>query len=169
MAIGKNSIDENFLALPCSSEYSTGTPKIPSSAPTPTPSVDGGIASSLLPPASSSAPSPRESNATSPQTSASEALASSQSQPTMASNGFPMTSQAAAPDIGPPAFEPGKPWKGFKNVEEDPHATPGSISSNLDISRCDFIEVCYDKMPLEAINVSATLCTYDSWNNIPCY
>ena len=54
-----------------------------------------------------------------------------------AGNVYSMASQAAALDIGPPAFEPGKPWQGLKNIEEDPHATPGSISSNLSISRYD--------------------------------
>ena len=63
------------------------------------------------------------------------AIVSSQAQSSMAANGFPLNPQVSAPDIGPPAFEPGKPWRGLKNIEEDPHATPGSISSNLSISR----------------------------------
>ena len=68
-------------------------------------------------------------------------LATSQSQATMSGNVYSMASQASAPDIGPPAFEPGKPWRGLKNIEEDPHATPGSISTNLSISRCGFIRL----------------------------
>ncbi|XP_041362960.1 trinucleotide repeat-containing gene 6C protein-like isoform X2 [Gigantopelta aegis] len=33
-----------------------------------------------------------------------------------------------------PEFIPGKPWQGFKNVEDDPHITPGSIKRSLSVN-----------------------------------
>ena len=82
----------------------------------------------------------------------------------MSGNVFSLTSQAAAPDIGPPAFEPGKPWRGLKNIEEDPHATPGSISSNLSISRWG--RALYSAPPYASVVVENLRTHGENWTSL---